>query len=96
MADVSASELHHRGERFFRAIEAKYAEYKSREATHLARAACAPTPELAEEERNKAQRELWKAHGIGVAILMFRAHMVVPVDVDIPLPDTKAGDLPEV
>lgn len=96
MTDVSAAELHHRGERFFRAIEAKYAEYKSREATHNARAACAPTPELAAEERAKAQRELWKAHGIGVAILMFRLHMVAPVDVDIPLPDTKAGDLPEV
>ncbi|HOV58698.1 MAG TPA: hypothetical protein PLN91_12540 [Rhodanobacteraceae bacterium] len=79
------SELYHRGERFFRAIEAKYAEYKSREATFRARL-----------DNAQADRELWKAHGIGVAILMLRMHMVAPVDVDIPLPDTRAGDLPEV
>lgn len=72
-------------ERYFRAIETKYAEYKAREANFRARL-----------DSQQADRELWKAHGIGVAILMFRLHMVAPVDVDIPLPDTKAGDLPEV
>ncbi len=79
------AELQAKLERFFRAIETKYAEYKNREGNFRARL-----------DDKQADRELWKAHGIGVAILMFRLHMVAPVDVDIPLPDTRAGDLPEV
>ena len=61
-----------------RAIETKYAD--TRTGRQLPRPA---------GRHKQADRELWKAHGIGVAILMFRLHMVAPVDVDIPLPDTR-------
>ena len=47
-------------------------------------------------ELRAAALEQAKAHGIGVAIVSLRLNMAVPLDVDIPLPDTKAGDLPEV
>jgi hypothetical protein len=65
-----------------------------REATYRSRA---PADGYRRKEaEHKADRELWKAHGMGVAIHLFNLHLIAPAGVDIPLPDTAAGDLPDV
>jgi len=38
-------------------------------------------------------RERWKAHGIGMAIVLFRLHVMTPPDTALPMPDTSLGAL---
>lgn len=82
-------------ERLFRALEAKYAEYKRREANYRARAGVARAQDVGSCMRS-AEREMWKAHGIGIAIVLFRMHAITPASAELPIPETAAGGLDTV
>ena len=93
---LTPTELLARVEKALKSMGAKYTEYKAREAKHRQNVASTRETKVAIQETRLAERENGKAHGVGMSITLLKAHMVTKANVDIPLPDSQAGDLPEV